>query len=243
LTQFEVRLTSALLSLGHDVSVGRTSPAALDPRWQSQRTPPDLPRTLAAAIDTDIGQWLGAIQPRHPEYAALKAALADPDRLVATGIDAAADIVAANMERWRWLPDDLGAHHLYVNIPSYTLVAREDGRTALTMRVVVGKPVTNQTPILSSMISTLVFRPTWNIPASIVAKETVPSVLRDPTYLTRQNIEALRIINGRVSTVDPATLTASDASALRQLQYRQRAGAGQVSVSQRVRRVPARHAV
>lgn len=226
LMQFEVRLTSSLLSLGHDVSVGRTSPAALDPSWQSQRTPPDLARTLAEALDTQLNRWLPAIQPRHPEYAALQAVLADEERLAASGVDEAAAIVAANMERWRWMPDDFGARHLYVNIPSYMLEAREDGRTALAMRVVVGKPATNKTPVLSSQISSLVFSPTWGIPASIVAAETVPAILRDPTYLRRQNIDVMQATSNGVVAVDPATVVTRNAAQLQRLFYRQRPGPG-----------------
>lgn len=226
LMHFEVRLTSALLSLGHDVSVGRVPPASIDPSWQSLRTPPDLPRTLATAINGRVDQWLPAIQPRHAEYAALLAVLADEQRLAATGVDDAAMIVAANMERWRWMPDDLGARHLFVNIPSYTLVARESGKTTLSMKVVVGKARTNQTPVLSSEISSIVFSPTWGIPASIVANETVPAILRDPSYLRRQNIDVTAVTKDGVVAVDASTIVTSNAAQLRRLFYRQRPGPG-----------------
>lgn len=224
LMQFEVRLTGALLALGHDVSVGRTSPADLDSRWQALRTPPNLSPTLAAAIDSDLSQWLTQIQPQHAQYAALKAALADRASLDAGGVANAREIIAANMERWRWMPDALGDHYLFVNIPSYTLVAREGDRVALTMRVVVGKAVTNQTPVLSSEISSVVFSPTWGIPASIVANETVPAILKDRSYLTRQKIDAFRLTSSGLAPVDPSTLQTSSAAELRQLVYRQRAG-------------------
>lgn len=124
LLDFDVRITSALLTLGHDVAIGRTPPADFDPLWRSRRDPPNLPRTLARAIDTNLSTWLDAIEPPHAEYRALKSALADPDRLAATGRDDAASVIAANMERWRWVPDDFGDRHFYVNIPSFTLVAR-----------------------------------------------------------------------------------------------------------------------
>ena len=72
---FDVRLTSALIRLGRDVAVGRISPRSVDSRWKSQRAMPNLASTLAAARD-DVSQWLPAIQPRHPEYAALMKGLA-----------------------------------------------------------------------------------------------------------------------------------------------------------------------
>lgn len=226
LMRFEARLTSALLSLGHDVSVGRTSPATLDPRWMSQRTPPDLPRTLATHLDAGLDTWLSSIEPQHAEYAALKALLMDPARLAATDRDDAAEIVAANMERWRWMPDELGSRHIFVNVPGYTLEVREDGRDVLTMRVVVGKPVTNQTPILSSKVSSVVFNPAWNIPASIVKAETVPAIMRDPLYLSRRNIDAWRATSDGLAPVDLASLKDRSAAELQRLQYRQRPGPG-----------------
>jgi murein L,D-transpeptidase YcbB/YkuD len=75
LAVFDVRLTSALLRLGHDVALGRVRPDAVVPRWKSQRAAPDLAATLADAR-TRVGEWLPAIQPRHPEYAALQRGLA-----------------------------------------------------------------------------------------------------------------------------------------------------------------------
>ena len=224
LMQFEVRLTGALLALGHDVSVGRTSPADLDARWQALRTPPSLPRTLAAAINGDLSDWLTVIQPQHAQYAALKRALTNREQLDAAGLPDAAATVAANMERWRWMPDTLGERYLFVNIPSYTLIAREGEQVALTMRVVVGKPVTNQTPVLSSEISSVVFSPTWGIPTSIVANETVPAILKDRNYLTKQKIDAFRMTSTGLVSVDQATVASSSAAELRQLIYRQRSG-------------------
>lgn len=228
LLDFDVRLTSALLALGHDVAVGRTPPSDLDPLWRSRRDPPNLPRTLARAIAGNISGWLDEISPRHAEYRALQAVLADPDRLDAAGRDDAAAVVAANMERWRWVPDDFGARHFLVNIPAFTLVARSNGPDGpvddLTMRVVVGKPATNETPILSSQISSVVFSPSWNIPASIVVKETVPSILRDPNFLAKHGIDALRSSGNGYTRVDPATLAGSTASELKRMLYRQRPG-------------------
>lgn len=224
LLDFDVRITSALLTLGHDVAIGRTPPADFDPLWRSRRDPPNLPRTLAQAIDTNLSTWLDVIEPQHAEYRALKSVMVDPTRLAATGRDDAAAVIAANMERWRWVPDDFGDRNIYVNIPSFTLVARRPGAADLTMRVVVGKAVTNETPILSSEISAVVFSPSWNIPASIAMKETVPAQLHDPDYLAKHGIDALRPSASGFVKVDAATLRAANASELKRMLYRQRPG-------------------
>ena len=107
-------------------------------------------------------------------------------------IDARIRQVQLNLERWRWMPDDLGARHLLVNIPYYHLIARENGKAVKDIRVVVGK-TSNKTPIFSSEMSTVVFSPYWNIPDSIVEGETAPAVARDPAYLAKNNIEILDV--------------------------------------------------
>jgi murein L,D-transpeptidase YcbB/YkuD len=92
--RFDVDMTTALLTLGRDVALGRTQPGATDPRWKTLRTPPDLPAALSQAHASGLASWLDAIRPTHPEYAALQKVLVG---------SAAADerSIALNMERWR----------------------------------------------------------------------------------------------------------------------------------------------
>ena len=131
--------------------------------------------------------------------------------------------VALNLERWRAMPDDLGARHLFVNIPAFHLIAREDGKPVLDIRVVVGK-LTNKTPVFSSTMSTIVFSPYWNIPDSIVDGETVPAMAKDPAYLARNNIEVLSASNA--SPVDYSDVDWDDAGQRRRLAFRQKPGPG-----------------
>ncbi|HET9483648.1 MAG TPA: L,D-transpeptidase family protein, partial [Xanthomonadales bacterium] len=122
-----------------------------------------------------------------------------------------------NLERMRWLPDDLGETHILVNVPTFHLEAVRDGRRELAMRVVTGRRDT-PTPIFSDTMETVVFSPYWNVPSSILRGEVVPALMKDPAYLERQNMEVLR--DGR--PVDPYALMSGDAS----LRVRQRPGAG-----------------
>ena len=67
LARLDVRLTTALLALGHDVAVGRTKPETIDPRWKARRTPPDFAGTLSEAVRSGaLGTWLNAVRPVHP---------------------------------------------------------------------------------------------------------------------------------------------------------------------------------
>ena len=112
-----------------------------------------------------------------------------------------ADILV-NMERWRWLPHDLGQHHVFVNIPEYLARVVTDGKVIHTARVVVGKPK-NQTPIFSDEIEHIVVNPTWSVPRSIATKEYLPRLQQDATYLAQRNIQVL----GRGGQViDPTTV-------------------------------------
>lgn len=131
--------------------------------------------------------------------------------------------VAMNLERWRWLPDDLGERHFRVNIPYFHLEAWEKGRLALDIRAVVGKQ-DNQTPVFSDRMSHVVLSPYWNIPPSIAADETVPAVANDPEFLSRQNIEVVRVAGDQATLVDPETLDWDDPPALEGLRFRQRPG-------------------
>jgi len=84
--------------------------------------------------------------------------------------------LAANMEQWRWMPDDLGATHIAVNIPEFTLRMVRDKAVVHTERVVTGL-VTNQTPLFSDKLATVVLQPDWILPESIKVNEALPSLL------------------------------------------------------------------
>ena len=98
--------------------------------------------------------------------------------------------IELNMERWRWLPRDLGDPHILVNIPEMRLDVREHGQVPLSMRVVVGKQDT-PTPIFNHQMTYLVFAPYWNVPDDIAQKETLPAMMKDPTFLERSNMEVV----------------------------------------------------
>ena len=96
-------------------------------------------------------------------------------------------LLAVNLERWRWLPADLGDRHIWVNIPEFELEVRSrEARAWLVQRsmpVVVGSPGRWRTPVFSDTVSQIVFNPTWTIPASI-QRESYGRV--DPRGMVRQ---------------------------------------------------------
>lgn len=118
--------------------------------------------------------------------------------------DRSAQIVA-NMERWRWLPRDLGQAYVMVNIPEYMVRVVDGGRVIHDTRVVVGKPE-SPTPLLTHDMEYVVVNPSWNVPPSIARKEMLPNLQRDPYYLARQGITIER--NG--TAVDPGSVNWSN---------------------------------
>jgi murein L,D-transpeptidase YcbB/YkuD len=126
--------------------------------------------------------------------------------------------IQLNLERWRWLPRDLGERHIVVNIPEYRLEVWDRGQVPVAMRTVVGKQDT-PTPIFNDVMTHVVFSPYWNVPANIAEGETLPAVLTDPEFLIRQNME---VLDESGNPVDPGSIDVSDPGRYR---FRQRPGA------------------
>ena len=104
--------------------------------------------------------------------------------------DRIAEIVVA-MERWRWMPEDLGNDHVFVNIAGYELQLVKDGKLADRMAVVVGKPY-SRTPVFSNAIKYVELNPYWNVPAKIAIKEELPILQRNPGGLGATGFEAVQ---------------------------------------------------
>jgi len=100
----------------------------------------------------------------------------------------AEDEIIANMERWRWMPRDMGASRIEVNIPDFTATIVKDGEVVSRNRVIVGKPDT-PTPVFSNTMKFVIVNPYWNVPPSIVRKEMLPRVAGDPSYLSEMGFE------------------------------------------------------
>ena len=95
--------------------------------------------------------------------------------------------IAANMERFRWLPRSFGSRYVFVNVSAFKLQAYDTGQKVLEMKVIVGQEYKDKaTPVFSDSMETVVFRPYWNVTPDIAAKEIFP---KGPAYLERENME------------------------------------------------------
>ena len=120
---------------------------------------------LAQAAQGGVAPLLDALLPTHPQYVGLKAALA----MTPADDEARRELIRANMERWRWMPRDLGARHIIVNVPAFTAALVENGHVLARHRAVVGARRT-PTPQLATRAVAVTFNPWWNVPQSIVAE-------------------------------------------------------------------------
>jgi murein L,D-transpeptidase YcbB/YkuD len=102
--------------------------------------------------------------------------------------DHAADIIIANMERWRWMPHQFPDTYVIVNLPDYTLRVMHDGKLVWMTRIVIGKPEL-PTPIMTADMKYITINPTWNVPPSIINHEYLPALEQDPTVLDRMGLK------------------------------------------------------
>ncbi|MBN8919519.1 MAG: L,D-transpeptidase family protein [Rhizobiales bacterium] len=112
------------------------------------------------------------------------------------------DTIVSNMERWRWLPRELGHAYVMVNIPDYTLRVVRNHKVSFHTRIVVGKPNT-PSPSFAATIETIQVNPTWHVPQSIIYNEYLPALRQDPTVLARMGLVMEHNRDGSVSIRQP----------------------------------------
>jgi len=112
------------------------------------------------------------------------------------------DIILANMERWRWMPRDLGETYVMVNIPDFTLRVVKDGKLVWKTKVVVGKP-SLPTPLLTADMKFITVNPTWNVPPSIIQNEYLPALQQDPEALERIGLKVEQNRDGTIRIYQP----------------------------------------
>jgi murein L,D-transpeptidase YcbB/YkuD len=219
----ELQLTGSVLRYARHASAGRVSYTRVSASIaypDHAADPADVLEKVASA--QDVGAVLQSFEPQQPGFVALKAALAK--EVAAPPEDAAlqetskkhrgreanernrksaADTIIANMERWRWLPRDLGKTHVIVNVPDFTLAVYNDGARVWQTRIVVGKPGNLATPLLSETMKYLTINPTWNVPPSIIRNEYLPALERDPNALERIGLRVSNNPDGSLRVYQP----------------------------------------
>ena len=174
LAESEIKLSLAVLSYARQARGGRLEPSAISRKFdQKPRLYEPGSLLLAAANADDIAAYLRGLHPKHEQFSRLRQALlaaraapADPGsvrRLI------------ANMERWRWMPDDLGDFYVWDSIPEQMTTVVDRQKVTLAEKIVVGKPST-PTPIFSANMQFIIFHPSWGVPAGMKVQELWPQL-------------------------------------------------------------------
>lgn len=223
LADADLTLTYSALLYARHLAAGRIAPARAVNEVDypdHAPAPADVLKTLMEAADT--GAALESFNPPHRGFLALKTKLAElrsaPSERVeisrsakgrhadraAPGVSRQAEIntVIANMERWRWLPRDLGDTYVMVNIPDYTLKVVHDGQEVWHTKIVVGKP-DKATPLLTAQMDNVLVNPSWHVPQSIIKNEFLPRYGRDPNIFARMGLEVKHNHDGTLSVTQP----------------------------------------
>jgi L,D-transpeptidase YcbB len=158
----------------------------------------------AALFDDALEKALQRFQKRHGLTAT---GIMDPVTRSELNVSAERRVqqLELNLERWRWLPQDLGHRYIIVNIAAFELEVVEEDTVVLAMRVVVGLPF-HSTPVFSDTMRYLVLNPYWQVPRDIAVKELLPRLKRDPSYLGRQKMQVFRDLGLKTEEINPATI-------------------------------------
>ncbi len=225
--RFELDLSAAAAAFVSDLHYGRIDPRAAGFNLGEPR-PDDL--DLAGALRTlassdDVARSLAAFEPQFEHYRLLEQALphylqraaADPgDAMLADRVRK----IDLTLERWRWLPR-FRTPPIIVNIPEFRLFAfrKTADRAAdiLQMKVIVGRAFPRmRTPVFVADMTSVIFRPYWDVPRDIMLREMLPRIRAQPDYLAAQRLQIVSTGPGAaVLPAAPASLAALAAGAAR----------------------------
>jgi murein L,D-transpeptidase YcbB/YkuD len=215
--ELDARLTYAYMRYAADLLGWSVNPRQIYSNWIAAPNNTDLAAQLSKAVSSgNVEQSLEELAPSHNQYKGLQAAL-QHERQNPTGH---LDEIRMNLQRWRWMPRDLGDRYIFVNVPAYQMQVVDGTNPVLAMRVIVGDPK-HQTPLFNDEMTTIVFSPNWNVPESIIRKEMLPRLVDDPGYLERQDIQ---VIGTSGEVVDAESVDWGDDSAVEGLHFRQEPG-------------------
>ncbi len=148
-------------------------------------------------------------------------------------VEARIEQILLNMERRRWMPDDMGERYVFVNMADFELKVVNGPKTIHDTRVVVGTPY-HRTPVFSGTMTYVVLNPYWNITPTIAKNEILPKLRQDASYLQKNQITVLSDWTDGAVPVDPSTIDWSQVSA-RSFPYKLRQDPGEHNALGRIK--------
>ncbi len=204
----ELMAANSLLSYASAMHYGVVNPRKIFARYYMKTGKPDSAFFRKALSVTDLKAYLDTLPPSSPVYAKLREGLASGFVYPGLSKEETRRAILLSLERLRWQNKPVGDRYVWVNIADYSLLFVDKGKTALSMKVCVGKgpdqsqsdadydesegsvrPHDHSTPQLNSEIYNSQVNPIWNIPESIAKNEIYDKVLNDPYYLVNNNMD------------------------------------------------------
>jgi murein L,D-transpeptidase YcbB/YkuD len=176
------------LASGADFTLGATGSRVIALRKRLAVEDKDV----STSGDTFDAGLLDAVRRAQRRYGLNPSGIVSTQTLAALNVPAGERVrqIMANMERWRWLPQDLPRDRIQVNIAAAVLTVFDGDTPVQSMRAVTGRPG-DETPMLSSTIHSIVINPPWNVPTSIATKELWPKEKANPGYLKRNGFKVI----------------------------------------------------
>jgi murein L,D-transpeptidase YcbB/YkuD len=177
-----------------------------DLRWRLQSEIPGrlIPTGPADEFDEPLESSVCAFQQRH---SLPQTGLADAATLTALNVPAAARArqIALNLERWRWLPSDLGKRYALIDVSNFEMFVVDGGREVQRMKIVAGTQIW-PTPCFTSVMTDIVLNPSWNAPPRVLARELINYMKADPNYLRTNGMYLFRGWGADEMLLDPKSL-------------------------------------
>jgi L,D-transpeptidase YcbB len=205
----EIKLDLAILKYARYARGGRTDPDKLKnvDMTPTFRDPKIVLAEIANAPEPDA--YLQLLHPKHEQFQRLHQALLKARAESEAGAKPRdMQRIIVNMERWRWMPENLGDLYLQLNIPEFMMYVVKNGNTIHSAKIVVGKPV-YATPIFSADLKSIVFNPEWTVPSTIIREDLLPR-LRGGGGMFGSNTSILKQhglnVNYNGKRVDPSSI-------------------------------------
>jgi L,D-transpeptidase YcbB len=197
----EIKLDLAALKYARFARGGRLAPARISNLFDQK---PDLadPKTVLTELagSASPGAYLISLHPKHEQFERLrqlliKAVAASKAKGRKPGGDGAVQRLVVNMERWRWMPADLGSYYVWNNIPAFSTRVIKGGKSIYVEKTIVGQ-VKYATPIFSANMRSIVFNPDWTVPETIKLEDLQPRLQQ-----TRDGVPDISVLRDNQLTV------------------------------------------
>jgi len=176
----EVAIDLAILKYARDARGGGVDPSAVSKVF-AQTPPVRDPSTVLTEIVASAtpDAYLRDLHPKHEQFERLHQALLKAQASGAKPEDI--ERLVVNMQRWRWMPEDLGTSYVWLNIPEFMVYVVKDGKTVDTEKSVVGSP-SSPTPVLTAEMKSIVFNPERTVPLSVIRQDVLPALRKGKSW-------------------------------------------------------------